>query len=66
MTPVVTGLYGPAFLLITVPAGLAFLLVAGELARRRRRAVAYLLYKLSGPYLAALLVAMVSERLAHS
>ena len=39
----------------------AFLLVAGELARRRRRAIAYLLYKLSGPYLAALLVAMVTK-----
>jgi protoheme IX farnesyltransferase len=65
VTPVATGLYGPAWLAVALPAGLAFLLVAGELARRRRRAVAFLLYKLSGPYLAALLVAMVVERLAR-
>ena len=38
MAPVVAGLYGPTYLLVAVPAGAAFLLVAGELARRRRRA----------------------------
>ncbi len=65
MAPVVAGLYGPAYLLVAIPAGLVFLLLAGELARRRTRAVAFLLYKLSGPYLAAILVAMVVERLAR-
>ena len=66
MAPVVAGSYGATYLLVAVPAGAAFLLVAGELARRRRPATAYLLYKLSGPYLAAILVAMVVERLARS
>ncbi|MGZ4198664.1 MAG: hypothetical protein ACXVP1_00595, partial [Thermoleophilia bacterium] len=65
MAPVAAGRYGPTYLLVALPAGVAFLLVAGELARRRTRAVAFLLYKLSGPYLAALLVAMVVERLAR-
>ncbi len=65
VAPVAAGLYAPTYLLVALPAGAAFLLVAGELARRRTRAVAFLLYKLSGPYLAALLAAMVLERLAH-
>ena len=65
MAPVAFGLYGSIYLLVALPPGLAFLLVAGELARHRRRAVAFLLYKLSGPYLAAILVAMVVERLVR-
>ena len=65
MAPVVAGLYGAAYLLVAAPAGLAVVLVAADLARRRRRATAYLLYKLSGPYLAAILLAMVLERLAR-
>lgn len=65
MAPVVAGSYGATYLLVAVPAGAAFLLVAGELARRRRPTTAWLLYKLSGPYLAAILVAMVVERLAR-
>ena len=48
-----------------VPAGVALLAVAGALALRRSRATALLLHKLSGPYLAALLVALVIERLAR-
>ena len=65
LAPVATGLYGPVYLLVVAPAGLGFLLVALALARHRRRATALLLHKLSGPYLAAILVAMVAERLAH-
>jgi heme O synthase-like polyprenyltransferase len=62
---VVTGLYGPTYLIVAVPAGAAFLTLAALLSRRRRRATAWLLFKVSGPYLAALLVAMVVERLAR-
>jgi len=65
LAPVVTGLYGPVYLLVAAPAGLGFLLVALALARHRRRTTALLLHKLSGPYLAAILAAMVAERLAH-
>ena len=65
LAPSVAGLYPPTFLVTAVPAGVALLAVAGTLALRRRRATALLLHKLSGPYLAALLVAMVIERLAR-
>lgn len=65
LAPSVAGLYPPTFLVTAVPAGIALLAVAGTLALRRRRATALLLHKLSGPYLAALLVAMVIERLAR-
>ena len=65
VAPSVAGLYPPTYLFVALPAGAAFLLAAGELARRRSRTTAFLLYKLSGPYLAALLVAMVIERLAR-
>jgi protoheme IX farnesyltransferase len=64
LAPVVTGMYGAIFLLVAAPTGLAFLAVAGYLALRRRRPTAWLLHKLSGPYLAALLLAMVAERMA--
>ncbi|HUK78394.1 MAG TPA: heme o synthase [Thermoleophilia bacterium] len=65
LVPVAAGLYGPVYLLVVAPAGLGFLLVALAVARHRRRATALLLHKLSGPYLAAILAAMVAERLAH-
>jgi heme o synthase len=65
LAPSLAGLYPPAFLLTALPAGVALLVVAGALALRRSRATALLLHKLSGPYLAALLVAMVIERLAR-
>ena len=61
---VVAGLYGPTYLIVALPAGGAFLTIAAVLARRRRRATAWLAYKVSGPYLAALVVAMVVEKLA--
>ena len=63
LLPVLTGMYGAGYLLVAAPTGLAFLALAGDLARRRRRTTAWLLHKLSGPYLAALLLAMVAERL---
>ena len=65
LAPSLAGLYPPAFLLTALPVGVALLVVAGALALRRSRATALLLHKLSGPYLAALLVAMVIERLAR-
>jgi protoheme IX farnesyltransferase len=61
---VVAGLYGPTYLIVALPAGGAFLAIAAVLAWRRRRATAWLAYKVSGPYLAALVVAMVVEKLA--
>jgi len=65
LAPVAAGLYGAVYLLVAVPAGLGFLLVALALARHRRRATALLLHKLSGPYLATILAAMLAERLSH-
>jgi len=62
LTPVLTGMYGPGYLLVAAPAGLGFVALAADLARRRRRPTAWLMHKLSGPYLAALLLAMVVER----
>ena len=61
---VVAGLYGPTYLIVALPAGGAFVAIAAVLAWRRRRATAWLAYKVSGPYLAALVVAMVVEKLA--
>ena len=63
LTPVVIGMYGTGYLLVAAPAGLVFLALAGDLAGRRRRTTAWLLHKLSGPYLAVLLLAMIIERL---
>jgi protoheme IX farnesyltransferase len=65
LAPSVAGLYPSAFLVTAVPAGVALLAVAGALALRRSRATALLLHKVSGPYLAALLLAMVIERVAR-
>jgi protoheme IX farnesyltransferase len=61
---VVTGLYGLTYLIVALPAGGAFVAIAVALAWRRRRAAAWLLYKVSGPYLAALVAAMVIDKLA--
>jgi heme o synthase len=61
---VVAGLYGPTYLIVALPAGAAFVTIAADLVRRRRRATAWLLYKVSGPYLAALVAAMVIDKLA--
>jgi len=63
MLPLVTGLYGLPYLLVVLPAGLGFLAIAVALAGRRRPGTALLLHKISGPYLAAILAAMVVERL---
>jgi protoheme IX farnesyltransferase len=65
VAPVAAGLYGPPYLLIVAPAGLVFLLAAAGLVGRRSRAAAWLLHKISGPYLAAILLAMVVERLVN-
>ena len=61
---VFAGLYGAGYLIVALPAGGAFVTIAVALARRRRRATAWLLYKVSGPYLAALVAAMVIDKLA--
>ncbi len=64
LVPVALGLYGLPYLALAGPAGVVFLGVAIKLAARPARPTAWLLHKISGPYLAVILAAMIVQRLA--
>lgn len=59
LAPAAAGLYGPGYAVVALAAGLAFLALALRLLRTRSAESAWLLYKLSGPYLAIVLAAML-------
>jgi len=61
--PVAAGLYGAAYLAVVAPAGACFLLLAIRLVGTLSRRTAWTIHKLSGPYLAAVLAAMMLGRL---
>jgi heme o synthase len=63
--PAAAGVFGSLYAVIVVAASLAFGFVAWRLAATRTAAMAWLLYKLSGPYLAVVMLAMLADRLVQ-
>jgi len=61
--PVAAGLYGAAYLTVVAPAGACLVLLAIRLVGTLSRHTAWSIHKLSGPYLAAVLAAMMIGRL---
>ena len=64
--PVAAGTFGPLYLLASLIAGVAFLVLALRLLVGRTRASAWAMYKFSGPYLAIVILAMLLDRLVES
>ena len=60
--PVAAGVFGALYASVALAAGLALGFVAWRLAATRLPSWAWLLYKLSGPYLAAVVLAMLIDR----
>ncbi len=63
LIPVVTGTFGAGYLLITVAAGAVLWIFAVRLVRRPTAARAWALFKVSGPYLGTVVLAMLVDRL---
>ena len=63
--PAAAGVFGALYAVIVVAASLAFGFVAWRLVATRTAAMAWLLYKLSGPYLAVVMLAMLADRLVQ-
>lgn len=59
--PVAAGVFGALYAMVALAAGLALAFVAWRLAATRLPSWAWLLYKLSGPYLAAVVLAMLID-----
>jgi heme o synthase len=63
LVPAATRLYGPAYLAIALGAAVAMWIVALRFAARGTAASAWWVYKVSGPYLAVIMAAMLLDRL---
>jgi protoheme IX farnesyltransferase len=64
--PVAADAFGPLYLLTSLIAGVAFLILALRLLVSHTRASAWAVYKFSGPYLAVVILAMLLDRLLQS
>ena len=64
--PVAAGVYGSLYLIVSLVAGIAFLVLALRLLFNRTKRSAWALYKFSGPYLAVVILAMVVDRMLQS
>jgi heme o synthase len=63
LAPVVAGLFGDLYLAVAACVGAAFLGVGAHLVRAKTTEAAWLVHKLSGPYLGILMAAMVVDAL---
>jgi len=63
LAPVAAGVFGAVYLAAAAGAGVAFLIITARLVRVRTPEAAWLVHKLSGPYLGILVVAMVVDAL---
>jgi heme o synthase len=64
--PAAAGAFGALYLIASLIAGVAFLALAARLMISRTRACAWTMYKFSGPYLGAMILAMILDRLLLS
>jgi protoheme IX farnesyltransferase len=60
--PAAAGVFGPLYAAVALAAGLVLAFVAWRLAATRTPSWAWALYKLSGPYLATVVLAMLADR----
>lgn len=65
LLPAAAGLLGTAYLAGSAAAGLVLALAAGNLLRTQAPRSAWILYKLTGPYLAVLLASLVADQLTR-